>query len=70
MGQGGADVLVIGGVVLPLDGIDRDAVVDDQRGGHVVLSRERVRGAEDEIGSAVRERARQVRGLAGDMETG
>ena len=41
-----ADVVVVGRVVLALDRVDGDAVVGHERGGHVVLGRERVRGAE------------------------
>ena len=56
--------------VLALDGVGRDAVVRDQRGRHVVLRRERVRRAEDRIGSACLQRAHQVRRLGGDVQAG
>ena len=57
-------------MVLALDGVDGDAVVGDERGGHLVLRRERVRGAEHEIGSARRQRAGEVRRLARDVQAG
>ena len=42
--KGGVDMLVVGLVVLALDGEDRDLEMGDERGGHVVLRRERVGG--------------------------
>ena len=43
---GRVDVLVVGLVVLALDGEGRDPVGVDERGGDVVLGRERIGGAE------------------------
>ena len=59
----GLDVRVVGVVVLALDREDGDVVLVDERRGDVVLRRERVRGAEHDVGAARLERAHQVRGL-------
>ncbi len=67
--QGGADVPVVGLVVLALDGKDRDFVLSHQAGGHVILGRERVRGAEHHVGSPGLQGQRQVGRLGGDMQT-
>ena len=69
MRESGADVVVVGGVVFPLDGVDRHAVIGDERRGRVVLGRERVGGAEEKVRSSRREGASEVRGLGGDVET-
>ena len=66
----GAQVLVVGLVVLALDREDRDAFVLDQRRGGVVLGRERVRGAQEDLGAAGLERAHEVGGLGGDVQAG
>jgi len=47
--EGGLQMIVIGGVVFALDGVDRDFVIGDQRGGNIILSRERIGGAQDNI---------------------
>ena len=60
----GLDVLVIGRVVLALDGVDRHLVVRHQRRGDVVLRRERVRRGQHHIGAAGLQHAHQVGGLA------
>ena len=44
--DGGFDMTVIGFIVFALDGEDGDTVMLDQRGGHIVLRAERVRGAQ------------------------
>ena len=42
----------------------------DQRGGDIVLSRERIRRAAEHFGAARLQRAQQIGGLAGDMQAG
>src|SRR5262249_34314205 len=64
----GVDVRVVGGVVLALDGEGGDAVFLDERRGRVVLRRERVRAAEDEVGTAVSQGDGEVGRLRGDVE--
>ena len=66
----GVDVRVVGVVVLALDGVDADAVVVDQRRGHVVLRGQRVAGAEDDVGAAGHQRAHEAGGLGGDVQAG
>ena len=61
-------VAVVGVPVLALDGEGGDAVFDDQSGGHVVLSGQRVGGAQSDLGPAGLERAHEARGLAGDVQ--
>ena len=68
--QGGVHVLVIGDVVLALDGKDRDLVVGDQRGGHIVLGGERVGGGQHHIRAASLQGLHQVGGLGGDVQAG
>ena len=70
MVEGRADVRVVGVAVLALDGVHGDAVVDHQRGRHVVLRRERVRRAEHDVGAAVAQGAHEVRRLGGDVQAG
>jgi hypothetical protein len=55
-------------VVLALDGIDRDAVVAHQRGGHIILRRQRVGGAQNYGGAGIPQGDHQVGGLAGYMQ--
>ncbi len=64
------DVRVVGVVVLALDREDGHAVLGDERSGHVVLRRERVRGAEEDVGAAGLQRAREVRGLRRHVQAG
>ena len=66
--EDGVDVAEVGLGVLALDGVDGDALVQGQRGGHVVLGGQRVRGAGDDGGAARLERAEQVGGLGGDVQ--
>ena len=66
----GADVLVVRLLVLALDREDLDAVVLHEMRGDIVLRRERVRGAERDVGAAGLERHHQVRRLGGDVEAG
>src|ERR1700736_1026836 len=51
--NGGQNVAVVGIVVLALDGEDRNIVIANQAGGHVVLRRERIGGAQHHVGAAV-----------------
>ena len=62
------DVAVVRVVVLALDRERRDSVLLDQRGRHVVLRRERVRRAEDDVGAARLQRTGQVGRLRGDVQ--
>ena len=66
----GLDVRVVRVVVLALDREDRDVVLLDERGGDVVLRGERVRRAEDDVGAAGLQRARQVRRLGRHVQAG
>ncbi len=66
----GLDVLVVGVVVLALDGEDGDVVLVDERRGDVVLRGQRVRRAEHDVRAAGLQRARQVGGLGGDVQAG
>ena len=68
--DGGEDVVVVGIVVLTLDGEHGNVVVADQRGGDVILRRERIRGAEHDVGSAVAQADGEVRGLGRDVQAG
>ena len=68
--DGGQDVLVVGVVVLALDGEDGDVVVAHQAGGDVVLRGKRVGGAKHDVGAAIAQADRQVRGLGGDVQAG
>ena len=65
----GVDVLHVGLGRFALDREDRDAVLD-QRGGDIVLGRERVGGAEHGVGAAGLQRQRQVGRLGGDVGAG
>ena len=51
--DGGQDVVVVGVVVLALDGEDGNVVVAHQAGGNVILRGERIRGAEHHVGAAI-----------------
>ena len=64
------DVLVVRVVVLALDREGRDAVLVDERGGDVVLRRQRVGGADDDVGATRLKRAHQVRSLGGHVQAG
>ncbi len=68
--DGRLDVAVVGVVVLALDREDRDVELLDESGGDVVLGRERVRGAEHDVGAAGLQRPHQVRGLARHVQAG
>jgi hypothetical protein len=63
-------VLVVGDIVLALDGEDRHFVVLDERSGHIILGGERVGGGQDNIRAAGLQGLHQVGGLAGDVQTG
>jgi hypothetical protein len=64
------DVLVVGVVVLALDREDGDVELLDERSGGLVLRRERVRGAEHDVGSACLERPREIGRLGRHVQTG
>ena len=66
----GRDVRVVRLVVLAADGEDGNAVLGDERCGHVVLRGERVRRAEHDVGASRLQRAGEVRGLRRDVEAG
>ena len=68
--QGGGDVPVIAVLVLALDRVDRDAVILDQAGRDVVLGRQRVGCAQQQIGASGLERLGQVGGLGRDVQAG
>ena len=70
MVQRRADVRVVGVAVLALDRVRWYPVVRHQGGRHVVLGRERVRRAEDRIGSALGQGPHQVGRLGGDVQAG
>ena len=64
------DVRVVGVAILALDGVGRDLEMGDERGGHVILRRQRVRRAQHRIGAAGGQGAHQVGRLGGDVEAG
>ena len=64
------DVGVVGVVVLALDRVDVHPVVPHEVRGDVVLGRERVRGAERDLGAGRPERHHEIGGLGGDVEAG
>jgi hypothetical protein len=61
--DGREDVTVVGIVVLALDGEHGNAVVANEAGGHIVLGRQRIRGAQRHVGAAVFHADREVCGL-------
>ena len=61
-------VLIVGRVVLALDGICRDTVLLDQCRGDIVLGAEGVAGAEDYLGAAVTQCDGQVGRFAGHVQ--
>ena len=68
--QGGVYMAIVGGVVLSPDGEDGYAVGGHQGGGHAVMGRERVAGAEDQLSAAVPEGQNQVGRLRGHVQAG
>ncbi len=64
------EVRVVRVAILAAAGVDRDPVLGDERRRDVVLGRERVRGAEDDLGAAGLERPHEVGGLGRDVEAG
>ena len=62
------DVAVVGLLVFALDGEGRDPVVYGECGRDVVLRRERVRGAQRDLGAARFEREHEVGGFGRDVE--
>ncbi len=66
--DGRLDVRVVGVVILTLDGEDGDVVLLDERRCDVVLSRQRIRGAQHDVGAARLQRPHQVRRLRRDVQ--
>src|SRR5918993_5305238 len=66
----GGEVTVVGVVVFALYGVYGDVLVRHERGRHVVLRRERVRGAYDHVRPTGRERPGKVGRLGGDVQAG
>ena len=64
----GKNVLVIGFIVLALDGVDGNAVIANQRCRHVILRGERVGGAKNHVSAAIAQRNGQVCGLRGHVQ--
>ena len=64
------EVRVVGVPVLAATGEHADPVLGDERGGHVVLGRERVAGGQDHVGAAGLERPHQVGRLGGHVQAG
>jgi hypothetical protein len=67
--QGGADVVVVGRVVLSLDRVRRNAVVGHEGGGYLILRRQRVGRTENQVRASRGQRPGEVRRLAGHVET-
>ena len=67
--EDGVDVPVVALLILAPDREHRD-VVGHQSGRHIVLGRERIRGAQRHGGPPVTEGEHEVGGLGGDVETG
>ena len=61
--QRGVEMLVVGVVVLALDGVDGHLVVGHQRGGHVILRAQRVAGGQHHIRAAGLQDPHQIAGL-------
>jgi hypothetical protein len=64
------NVGVIGLVVFAFDGVDMDPVIAHQVSRDVVLSRERIGGAQGDLGSRSPQRMHQVGGFSRDVEAG
>ncbi len=64
----GADVAVVDVVRLAVNGVDGDPVLGDQRGRDLVLGRERVRRAQEDVGAPRLQGAGQVGGLGGHVQ--
>src|SRR6202171_3446869 len=64
------DVVVIGVVVLTLDGKHGNALIADQAGGDIILSRQRIRGAQDYVSAAVAKANRPGRSFRRYVQTG
>jgi hypothetical protein len=63
-------VTVVAVLVDAADGVGVDAVVLHQRGGRVVLGRQRVGGTQGDLGAAGLQGAHQVGRLGGDVQAG
>ena len=66
--QGSIEMLVVGVVVLALDGIHGHLIVGHQRRGDVVLGAQRVAGGQHHIGAAGLQHAHQVAGLGSHVQ--
>jgi hypothetical protein len=64
----GVDVRVVGLVALALDRVHLDVVAVDEGGRDVILRRQRVGGAERDLGATGSEGADQVGGLRRDVK--
>jgi hypothetical protein len=64
------DVLEVAGAVLAPDREGGDAVMGGERRGDRVLGRQRVAGAEPDVGAAGSQRDGEIGRLAGDVEAG
>ena len=62
------EVRVVGVAVLAASGVHADPVLGDERGGHIVLRRERVRGGQHDLGATGLERPHEVGGLGRDVQ--
>src|SRR5260221_1210723 len=62
-------VLIVGVVILALDGVGGDTVVAVQRGGDFILGGKRIGSEEHGVGAGIAQGDHQVRGFAGDVET-
>ncbi len=67
--QSSVEVLVVGIVVLALDGVDRDLVIGDKRSSDIILRAQRVAGHQDQVSTAGDQSAREVARLRGDVQT-
>ena len=68
MVQGSMDMLVVGFIIFSLNGIDWDIILGQQSCGHIVLSAERIGGAEDYFGATGFEGEGEVCCLGSNME--
>ena len=64
------DVLVVGVIVLALDGEYGDAVVAHQTGGHIILRGKRIGSAKHHVGAAIAQADGQVCSLRRHVQAG
>ena len=65
----GAEMRIVGVIVLTLNGVSRNVEIAIERGSDFVLRGERIGGTENHISAAIAESDHQVGGFAGDVET-